>query len=163
MADKHPKRPRDFSQAAKLVIDIAAGERPNRDPTPEEQGKDPAAVALGRRGGLRGGKARAAKMTAEQRAESPLLVSCTQFASRSLRSSMKVSAHSASRAPISHVHKSLVSAANGRPGPNVASVRRSPLGVQLTHYPVLDLQRCRNRDALRPRMKRRRSKRGNAR
>jgi hypothetical protein len=32
----HPKRPRDFSQAAKLVIDIATGERPNRDPTPEE-------------------------------------------------------------------------------------------------------------------------------
>jgi hypothetical protein len=50
------KRPRDFSQAAKLVIDIATGEKPNRDPTPEEQGKDPAAAALGRKGG----KARAA-------------------------------------------------------------------------------------------------------
>jgi hypothetical protein len=31
--------------------------------------KDPAAVSLGRRGGLKGGKARAAKLTAEQRAE----------------------------------------------------------------------------------------------
>jgi hypothetical protein len=63
MPEKHPKRPRDFSQAAKLVIDIATGEKPNRDPTPEEQGKDPAAVALGRKGG----KARAARMPAEKR------------------------------------------------------------------------------------------------
>jgi hypothetical protein len=59
VAPKHPKRPRDFSQAAKLVIDIATGEKPNRDPTPEEEGKDPAAVALGRKGG----RTRAAKMT----------------------------------------------------------------------------------------------------
>ena len=33
------------------------------------KGKNPAAVALGRRGGLRGGKARAAALTAEQRSE----------------------------------------------------------------------------------------------
>ncbi|WP_297794699.1 hypothetical protein [Mycobacterium sp.] len=32
-------------------------------------GKDPAAVALGRKGGLKGGKARAAKLTPEQRTE----------------------------------------------------------------------------------------------
>jgi len=31
------------------------------------EGKNPAAVALGRKGGLRGGKARAAALTAEQR------------------------------------------------------------------------------------------------
>jgi len=60
---KQPKRPRDFSQAAKLVIDIATGEKPNRDPTPEEQGKDPAAAALGRKGG----RARADKLSPEQR------------------------------------------------------------------------------------------------
>jgi len=65
----HPKRPRDPNQLAKSIIDIATGQKPDRDPTPEEQGKDPAAVALGRKGGLKGGKARAAKMTAEQRAE----------------------------------------------------------------------------------------------
>jgi hypothetical protein len=59
----HPKRPRDFSQAAKLVVDIASGEVEDREPTPEEQGKDPAAVALGKKGG----EARAAKMTAKQR------------------------------------------------------------------------------------------------
>jgi hypothetical protein len=32
--------------------------------------KDPAAVELGRRGGKKGGKARAAKMTSEERSES---------------------------------------------------------------------------------------------
>ena len=66
---KPPKRPRDFSQAAKLVIDVASGQVEDRPPTPEEQGKDPAAVALGRRGGLKGGNARAAKMSPERRAE----------------------------------------------------------------------------------------------
>lgn len=35
---------------------------------PEE--KNPAAVELGRRGGLKGGKARASKMTPEERSES---------------------------------------------------------------------------------------------
>jgi hypothetical protein len=63
-----PKRPRDPNQLAKSIIDIATGQKPDRDPTPEEQGKDPAAVSLGRKGGLKGGKARAASMSPEQRA-----------------------------------------------------------------------------------------------
>jgi hypothetical protein len=45
---KPRKRPRDFSQAAKMVVDIASGQVEDRPPTPEEQGKDPAATALGR-------------------------------------------------------------------------------------------------------------------
>jgi hypothetical protein len=65
MTEKHPKRPRDPNQLAKAIIDIATGENPDRDPTPEEQGKDPAAVAMGKKGG----KARAATMTPERRAE----------------------------------------------------------------------------------------------
>jgi hypothetical protein len=69
VAPKYRRRPRDFSQAAKLVIDIASGQVEDREPTPEEQGKNPAAVALGRLGGLKGGKARAAKLTPEQRRE----------------------------------------------------------------------------------------------
>lgn len=60
-----PKRPRDPNQLAKSIIDIATGEKPDRDPTPEEQGKDPAAVALGKKGG----KARADAMTPERRSE----------------------------------------------------------------------------------------------
>jgi hypothetical protein len=63
MADKHPKRPRDPNQLAKHVISIATGEVEDREPTPEEQGKDPAAAALG----SKGGKARASRMTAQQR------------------------------------------------------------------------------------------------
>jgi hypothetical protein len=60
-----PKRPRDPNQLAKSIIDIATGEKPDRDPTPEEEGKDPAAVAMGKRGGA----ARAANMPAEKRSE----------------------------------------------------------------------------------------------
>jgi hypothetical protein len=65
MPEKPPKRPRDPAQLAKLMIDIASGEVEDRDPTPEEQGKDPAAVAMGKKGG----KARANSMTPERRAE----------------------------------------------------------------------------------------------
>jgi hypothetical protein len=67
MTDKPLKRPRDPAQLAKLMIDIASGEVEDRAPTPEEQGKHPAAVALGRLGGLKGGNARAAKLTPKQR------------------------------------------------------------------------------------------------
>jgi len=62
---KHPKRPRDPAQLAKLIVDIATGEVEDREPTPEEQGKDPAASALGRKGGA----ARAAGMSPERRKE----------------------------------------------------------------------------------------------
>ena len=65
----HRKRPRDPLQLAKLIGDIATGQVEDREPTPEEQGKDPAAVALGRKGGLKGGKARAAKLSDSQRVQ----------------------------------------------------------------------------------------------
>ena len=45
MTEKHPKRPRDLNQWAKRMVDIATGEVEDREPTPKEQGKDPAAVA----------------------------------------------------------------------------------------------------------------------
>jgi len=70
MPDKRLKRPRDPAQLAKLMIDIASGEVEDRVPeisTPN--GKDPAAVSLGRRGGLKGGKARSAKLTPQERAD----------------------------------------------------------------------------------------------
>jgi hypothetical protein len=69
MGDQHRKRPRDPAQLAKLVVDIATGQVEDRPPTPDLTGKDPAAVALGRKGGLKGGKSRAAKMSPERRAE----------------------------------------------------------------------------------------------
>jgi hypothetical protein len=62
------KRPRDPNQLAKLIVDIATGQTEDKpDPRPGDSAKDPAAVSLGRRGGLKGGKARAAKLTPEQR------------------------------------------------------------------------------------------------
>jgi hypothetical protein len=60
------KRPKDFNQRAKLIVDIATGEVTEKNP---DEGKNPAAVALGRLGGLKGGKARAAKLSPERRKE----------------------------------------------------------------------------------------------
>ena len=47
------------------LMRIATGEVEDAKPTP----KDPAAVALGRKGGLKGGKARASKLTPRERSE----------------------------------------------------------------------------------------------
>jgi hypothetical protein len=58
------KRPKDTNQLAKFITDLSTGE--TTEPTST---KNPAAVALGRLGGLKGGKARADKLTAEQRKE----------------------------------------------------------------------------------------------
>lgn len=64
---KRSRMPRDPSKLARKIIDIATGQAAaEKDP---DEGKDPAAVALGRKGGLKGGKARARNMTARQRSE----------------------------------------------------------------------------------------------
>lgn len=55
-----PKRDEDANEAAFRVV---------RDATGEDTGKNPAAVALGRLGGLKGGKARAAKLSKKRRSE----------------------------------------------------------------------------------------------
>lgn len=60
-----PKRPRDPFQLAKLIGDISTGQAQDEDP---DAGKDPAAIALGRRGGLKG-KGRWDHLNAEQRKE----------------------------------------------------------------------------------------------
>ncbi len=54
--------PRDVNQRAFSIVQQATGEAP-----PSDDGKNPAAVALGRLGGLKGGKARAASLTAKKR------------------------------------------------------------------------------------------------
>lgn len=65
---RKPKQRLDVNQLAKRIVDEATGQA-ERTPAPSE-GKDPLAVELGRRGGLKGGKARAAAMTKKQRSES---------------------------------------------------------------------------------------------
>ena len=65
-----PKRSRkklDFNEMARKIVDQATADKPVEPAAKPEKVKDPAAVARGRKGGLKGGKARAAKMTTEQR------------------------------------------------------------------------------------------------
>ncbi len=52
----------DANQIARNVVALATGEE-------QPHKKNPAAVSLGRRGGLKGGKARAASLTPERRSE----------------------------------------------------------------------------------------------
>jgi hypothetical protein len=62
-----PKRPRDVNQLAKRIVDEATGQAPP-EPKPERE-KNPAAVALGRLGGLKGGRARAEKLSPAKRSQ----------------------------------------------------------------------------------------------
>jgi hypothetical protein len=61
------KRPRDVNALAAAIVAEATDE--DREPEDPYEGKNPAAVELGRQGGLKGGRARAAKLTPEQRSE----------------------------------------------------------------------------------------------
>lgn len=62
---KKPKRPRDLNQRAAAIMKIAT----EGEPPPVDDGKNPHAVALGRMGGLKGGKARAEKLSPKKRSE----------------------------------------------------------------------------------------------
>jgi hypothetical protein len=63
-----------------LIVDIATGEA---EELSLNEGKNPAAVELGRRGGLKGGKARAAALTAEERQASARRAAQARWAGRS--------------------------------------------------------------------------------
>lgn len=66
-----PKRSsmdRDFAVTAFRVVEKAIGEHMDGTPLPDSnKGKNPAAVALGKLGGKKGGKARAAKLSPAKR------------------------------------------------------------------------------------------------
>lgn len=59
MADK-PKRPRDANQLAAMIVGVATGERED-DHKPDTEGQ--------RKGGMKGGKARAEKLSPEERSD----------------------------------------------------------------------------------------------
>ena len=61
---KRSSKPRDLNALAKAIVDSATSEAPEPDP---DEGKNPHAVALGRMGGQKGGKARAEKLSAAKR------------------------------------------------------------------------------------------------
>lgn len=59
---------RDFTSIARRVVETAIGEHMDGSPLKVEiSHKDAKAIARGRQGGLKGGKARAKKLTAKQR------------------------------------------------------------------------------------------------
>ncbi len=68
MTDKKKKRPTDLNKLAASILEDVTVDQPAKQEIVED-GKNPAAVALGRLGGLKGGKARAEKLTPEQRRE----------------------------------------------------------------------------------------------
>ena len=72
------KRPADVIGNAVRVMEIATGQR---DEEFEDDGKDPAAKALG----AKGGKARAAKLTPEQRSEIARKAAHRRWKNRSLQ------------------------------------------------------------------------------
>jgi hypothetical protein len=77
MAPKRPKRPKDFSQAAKLVVDIATGAVEDTAlPVPT------AAQEFARSGGLKGGKARAAKLSPKRRRDIARIAARTRWKSK---------------------------------------------------------------------------------
>jgi hypothetical protein len=66
MPDRSRKRPADLNSLAASIVEDAIHED---KPRATKDTRDPAAVALGRRGGLKGGRARAVALTSTQRSE----------------------------------------------------------------------------------------------
>ena len=64
-SNKRGQGPKDFNQIAYEVVQKAIGAMPEEEPP--DPTKNPAAVTLGRLGGLKGGKARAESLTPAKR------------------------------------------------------------------------------------------------
>ncbi len=74
------KRPADMNRLAASIVADATSEEPEPDPN---EGKNPAAVELGRQGGLKGGRARAEKLSPEQRSEIARKAAAARWQARS--------------------------------------------------------------------------------
>jgi hypothetical protein len=66
MTTKRPKRPTDIIQRGKLIGDILTGQAEDQAPKPQDTSS---AHEFARKGGLKGGRARALKLSPEERAE----------------------------------------------------------------------------------------------
>jgi hypothetical protein len=81
-----PKRSRnkseDANQIAFRVVQESIRDHDEPAPAPKKKRKNPAAVALGRKGGLKGGHARAASMTKAERSESARNAADARWANR---------------------------------------------------------------------------------
>lgn len=67
---KNGKR-KDIAETARSIVEQATGAKLTGEPLdpPEPDTRDPAAVELGRKGGLKGGPARAKKLSKKKRSE----------------------------------------------------------------------------------------------
>ena len=74
---KKPKIREDANTTAFRTLAEATGQAP-KTPDPDA-GKDPAAVALGRKGGAKGGKVRAEGMTKKQRSDAAKKASAARW------------------------------------------------------------------------------------
>jgi hypothetical protein len=73
----------DLNERAFSIVHQLTGEGPKPKPN---AGKNPAAVALGRLGGLKGGKARAKSLSAKQRRESAKKAAVARWAKKRKKS-----------------------------------------------------------------------------
>ena len=81
MPERSRKKPSDMNQLAKSIVDEVTADELQAKAIAE--GKNPAAVILGRLGGLKRGKARATKLTAEQRSEIARKAATTRWKNKS--------------------------------------------------------------------------------
>jgi hypothetical protein len=78
---KRSRKAADVNEIAHAMVEaISSGDVPPTMQTAD--GKNPFAVALGRRGGLKGGPARAAKMTEKERSDSAKKAAQARWADR---------------------------------------------------------------------------------
>ena len=81
MPDRSRKRPRDPNQLAKFIVEVAtSNERLDKN---DATGKNPAAVALGRLGGLKGGKARKQALSQAERSRIALKAAKARWSKKS--------------------------------------------------------------------------------
>ncbi len=83
MATRRPKRPRDPNQLGKLIVDLSTGEKTDSQPD-RESGITPA-QQFAREGGLKGGRARAESLSAEERAKIAAKAARARWAKRTRR------------------------------------------------------------------------------
>ena len=81
MTAQTPKRPRDPNQLAKMIVDLATDESGPIARQPDT--RNPAAVSLGRLGGLKGGIARANKLSPEKRREIARIAAASRWKDKS--------------------------------------------------------------------------------
>jgi hypothetical protein len=79
---KRSSKPRDLNSMAAAIVAQATSDEDVPDP---DEGKNPAAVALGRLGGQKGGKARAEKLTPAQRSAAARKAALARWQARQAR------------------------------------------------------------------------------